>query len=478
MDIPKVVTKVIKHNIDLLLPADSRVVVGVSGGMDSMALLHVLQTVWGKSHLIIAHFDHALRSSSGDDARFVEKTAVSLQLPFYLGKANAKEWSISQGSSVEEAGRELRYRFFVKIAKEVGATAVAVAHHADDQVETILMHLLRGSGLSGLRGMQQSRSFTEASGLLLIRPFLSIRRSAIADYCQTHQIAFREDESNDDITFFRNRIRHQLFPLLNLYSPQIHQRLRNMAEIVSADYDLLDAVGNETWQTLVLAQSDDWLRLDRMKWLSLPLSLKRMMLRKAVKVLRPLQYEIGFQTIEQARQLIEKRTSGAQAMLPGGLQLLVGSQAIAIATHLDLLPIDVPQLESDKPLTLLIPGQIPLQNGWRIEAEIMSTIDLQQIETNQDNWQAFVAIKNDALIVRPRHPGERFQPLGMNGHSTKLKDVMKNLKIPAALRLRWPIIATPEIIVWFVGHQIDERIRIDDKSTRIVHIKCYQNKEN
>ncbi len=473
---------VVKRPLSTILLPDSILVVGVSGGADSLALLHLLHSIYGAERLVVAHLDHSLRPLSSQDARFVEQTAVSWNIPSVIEKRNVASWASDHQMSIEEAGRTLRYRFFARVARQVGAIAIAVAHHADDQAETVLMHLLRGSGLAGLQGMQMVRPLPWADELMLIRPFLSVSRATIEAYCKTHELTPVVDESNEDISFFRNRIRHQLLPLLSSYSPRIKKHLHDLAEIVAADYALLQTVLEETWTQILLDESDSWRRLDLKKWLSLPLSLKRGTLRYAVAQIRPLQQNIGFRSIDLARLLIEKGHSGAEAMLPGGLFLQVGAQTLTIADDLLRVPVDLPQLPENPPIPreLPIPGELELEDGWWLTAVQLETVDLSAIEQNEDVWQAFVAIDEDVLLVRGRQAGERYQPLGMAGHSAKLRDVMINRKIPAAVRDRWPIVALPDQLVWFVGHQIDERVCVTAPSAssgqavapRVVHLIC------
>jgi len=458
--------------IETMSLVDLKVLVGVSGGPDSLALLHGLVAVLGGEHVVVAHLNHGLRVSAMKDAEFVRETAVSLNLPHYIETIDVAAWAAHHHLSLEEAGRIVRYRFLAEKARECGAGAIAVGHHADDQAETVLMHLLRGSGLSGLRGMQMVRPLPEADDLLLIRPFLQTTRNEIESYCVEHNLHPVQDESNENTDFFRNRIRHQLLPLLSVYNPRIKNRLQNLAEIVAADYELLDQLLLETWTDLLIKQDETWLQFDKAKWQKLPLSLKRSILRVGVKQIRPFQSNIGFRTIEQARTMIEKGQVGAQTTLPGETVLLNGYEVVTIADDLDQVSHDLPLLLQDEPQILTIPGEVKLDNDWVLQSERLELFDLTQIENNLDDWQAFVDVDNDHFVVRGRQAGERFQPLGMSGHSTKVKNVMINRKLPAMIRDKWPIVGLTDELIWFVGYQIDERIRVNAHSKSIVHLIC------
>ncbi|KAA3662783.1 MAG: tRNA lysidine(34) synthetase TilS, partial [Chloroflexi bacterium] len=381
--------------MESLALGDLMLVVGVSGGPDSLALLHGLAAVMEGEHVVVAHLNHGLRGRAVEDAEFVRKTAVSLNLPHYIETIDVADWAAQHHLSLEEAGRILRYRFLAEKARECGAGAVVVGHHADDQTETVLMHLLRGSGLSGLRGMQMVRPLPEANDLLLIRPFLHTTRNEIEQYCKQHNLQPVQDESNENVDFFRNRIRHQLLPLLSAYNPRIKNRLQNLAEIVAADYELLDQLLLEAWSDLLIKHDGSWLQFDKAKWQKLPLSLQRSTLRYGVKQIRPFQSNIGFRTIEQARTMIEKGQVGSQATLPGETSLLNGYEVITIADDLAQVPHDLPLLLQDEPQVLTIPGEIRLNNDWVLQAKQLESFDFTQIENNPDDWQALVDVQTD-----------------------------------------------------------------------------------
>lgn len=452
------------------------IVAGVSGGPDSMALLHALHALWPAKQLIVAHVNHMLRPAAADEAALVEKTAAFYTLPFYSISCDVETTARQQKLSLEEAGRLVRYQFFAKVAHEVGATAVTVAHHADDQAETVLLHLLRGSGVAGLQGMAPHGLLPDAPEIQLLRPFLSVSRAEIEAYCQSHQLAFVTDATNDDPGFLRNRVRHELIPLLQTYNPQIKTALNQLAEIVGADYDWLNQQAAVAWHSILLEQTASVLHLARAGWQALPLSLRRMTLRRAVATLRPEQKSVGFETVEQARRLAEAPHSGQQASLPGGLTLVTGYNRLTITADPQNLPTDLPQLPEKTPLLLPIPGVCTLTNGWHITATRITVEQRPDLFENSDPWQAFVNVQETDLIVRSRQPGERFQPLGMNGRHTYVKSLMINNKLPAHLRAQWPIVSTARHPVWIVGHHLDERVRVSPATTKsVVHLRCVKN---
>ena len=456
-------------------PAAARLIVGVSGGPDSLALLHVLRQIYPPASLIVAHLHHGLRPEADAGERLVVETAAAWNIACHVERVDVITLARQQGWTLEEAGRQARYHFFARLAAQLGAGAVAVAHNAGDQAETVLMHFLRGSGLAGLRGMQPVSQVPDAPGLILLRPFLEIGRAEIEAYCREHNLHPHEDRTNLELSFLRNRLRHELLPLLAHYNPQIKSHLQHLATVVAADDDLLDTLLQQQWPDLLEERASDWIVLDRQKWLALPLSLRRRSLRRAIAQLQSSLAGLGFRSLEQARLVAETGNVGARASLPGGLVLSVGYDRLAIKRETATLPTSVPQLPGAALIALTVPGRVDLANHWCIEATELSDVDLEQVAANQDPWLAFIdRDAAQALQVRPRRPGERFQPLGMGGQSAKVKDVMINRKIDARLRPLWPLVANDTHLIWLVGHQIDQRARVTAASRRLLQLRCRQ----
>jgi tRNA(Ile)-lysidine synthase len=452
--------------------------VGVSGGPDSLALLHLLKGIYDPTALVVVHLNHQLRPGAAVEADMVARTAAEWGIAFFVQETDVAALAQMESLSLEEAGRFARYRFFAAMAGEVGARYVAVAHNADDQVETILMHLLRGSGLAGLRGMAPLSPLPGAPGLNLIRPLLHTSRAEIEAYCREQLLEPAEDSSNQDIAFLRNRLRHELLPLLSQINPQIRRSLQNTASLIAADYGALELQLLNAWAEILRQEGHGWLSLDRSAWLEMPLSLRRSLLRHGVALLRPHLRDIPFRPIELARLLVERGQSGKQASLPGGLSLHVQYDQIILADRTSCLPTHWPQLPALAPLPLTIPGQARLDNEWTLEATLVTSPKLGLIEKNRDPWIAFVAVADETLHVRPRQPGERFQPLGLDGRSARLKEVMINRRIPADLRHNWPIVSNDAHLLWLTGHQIDERARVTPLSQRVVKLHCRPGGDN
>jgi tRNA(Ile)-lysidine synthetase-like protein len=255
-----------------LLKPGARVVVGVSGGPDSVTLLHVLQRLAGPLNLTlhVAHLHHGIRDTDADaDADFVAALAETWGLPCTIERVDVPAIAAEQKLALEEAARRARYTFLHQVAQQTGALRIAVGHNADDQSETVLMHLLRGAGPAGLRGMLPATPLRDyhlltpcpkpVPEMKLIRPLLSIPRADVEAYCTEQRLTTRFDRSNLDTTFFRNRLRHEVLPYLTQINPRFAQNLRHLAEVVRADYDLLHEFASVAWDTLLVKSAPDLL---------------------------------------------------------------------------------------------------------------------------------------------------------------------------------------------------------------------------
>lgn len=456
------------------LSGEARLVVGVSGGADSLALLHVLWQVLGAERLLVAHLNHGWRATAVFDAQFVADTAADWGLPCVIETADTPALAQQGKLSLEEASRLARYRFFASVVESWGGTAVAVAHTADDQAETILLNLLRGSGLAGLSGMKAISPMPEAAQVSLLRPLLGVGRAEVEEYCREHGLTPRQDPTNDDLRHRRNRIRHHLLPALADFNPQIQRHLRQLAEIAAADDAALEEVTTAVLPALIPEQGAGWVSLDRPGWLALPLALRRRVLRRAAAMQRPFLSDLSFPAIEGARRVAEAGHTGTQSDLTDGLVLRVVYNRLIIGEVGWGPAATWPQLPPGTPLPLPVPGVIPLAAGWVMEATLLDEIDLAEIRNNQDPWLAYAAVGEEQLWLRGRLPGERFRPLGLSGHSASLKEVMINRRIGAAWRADWPLVATEAHLVWLTGHLLDERVKVAGGETAVIRLRCFR----
>jgi len=444
--------------------------VAVSGGPDSVCLLHILLKLRGELgiRLHIAHLDHQLRGAESEaDAQYVSDLAHRLDIPVTIEQRDVKAYQGQHHLSPEEAAREVRYTFLAQVAKSVGADQVAVGHTADDHIETILMHLIRGTGTRGLQGLQPSTLWqSRGSSLTIIRPLLPVSRQETADYCSSHQLMPRIDASNLSLSPLRNRIRHQLMPLLESYNPQVAEALLRTARIIGDDLAFIDKEVNRLWGKIVQKQGNT-ITLDKERFLGIPPALKRYLLRRAIEDLLGNLKDIESRHIEEIMNALSK-PAGKSLDLPGGLifsieydRYLIGSDPAALSPF--------PVLDTG--FTLNLPGETVLP-GWRIEATIISR---EQMPEKDEDFTAYLDRDKtgDKLLVRPRRPGDRFQPLGMS-QPKKLGEFMIDAKIPSAWRQRIPLVCSPQHILWVVGWRIDERVKVTRETERVLYLKFEQ----
>jgi tRNA(Ile)-lysidine synthase len=453
---------------------DQLVIVGVSGGADSLALAHVLWTLRARFalRLRIAHLNHQLRGkASEEDARFVEELARQWNLPATIESHDVAAFARAQKLSVEEAARMVRYGFLEQVAEREGARAVAVAHQADDQVETIVMHFIRGAGLAGLRGMQPVAQYPLRPPMRLLRPLLTVTRAEIDAYCAAHQLTPRVDATNTDTTLLRNRIRHELIPLLETYNPNIGEALRRNARLMSDDYDYLQQRALGQWERTRLTQTKQNIAFSLSGWRTLTPSLKRALIRLAVKQLRPQLRRLDAQHVENALQISNRGRVGARATLPAGLCLFCDFDAIVIAETLDApaLPRMPPH-----PLPLKTPGLTHLDSDWICSANIFLRDELpadalQGIDPLEAFFDADKA--QGELVLRGRESHDVFKPLGLQGHSKPLRRFMIDAKIPAHWRDLLPLVVRGADVIWIAGWRIAETVKIDEHTQRVLSLK-------
>jgi tRNA(Ile)-lysidine synthase len=471
-----------------LLPRSEPVVVGVSGGPDSLCLLHALRRL-AKGYdltLHVAHLNHHIRGAEADaDAAFVTALAAEWNLPCTIAARDVPALARQRKLAVEEAARQARYTFLAEVAGQVDSRTVAVGHNADDQAETVLMHFLRGAGLAGLRGMLPKTPLSHyrllegqtGAALWLVRPLLETPRAEIEAYCAEHGLQPRFDRSNLDTTYFRNRLRHELIPYLETYRSNIREVIRRTAQVATEDYALLQEVLEGAWASVTRSADDEAIVLDLTGWRALPLSLQRATLREAVHRLRRNLRNINFCHIEDAVRIGREKATGAVASLPQGLRLTIGYEVLTVANEdYQPVPLDWPVLLVDR-LPLTLPGCTPLPGpgGWCMEVQrlLLKALPPDWV-SNPDPWQAFLdaGAVGAGLALRRRQPGDRFQPQGMGGRSKSLSDYLINVKVPAAWRDWVPLVVSGEgdRILWVAGWRLDERAQVTSETEWVLHL--------
>jgi tRNA(Ile)-lysidine synthase len=395
-----------------------------------------------------------------------------MSLPFIVGEGAAADYAQENKLSIEEAARDLRYRFIFEQATEFGAQAVAVGHNADDQVETVLMHLLRGTGLDGMAGMSyHSLPNPWSDRISLVRPLLGIRRSEIESYCFENQLAPVLDQSNADTSFFRNRLRHDLIPELEKYIPGVTERLWRTANLIAADRALLDDLTENAWQEICIDSGPSYVIINQESLNLQSVALGRRLIRRVVYTLRPGARDLDYALVQRALDFAARPTVTGQADLGLNLRIsLEGGQLIISDCHIEL-PTDYwPQINDG--ISLTIPGEVEVGTGWILRAEF--PVDREVADSadydNSNPYMVWITLgKGQTLLnVRSRRSGDRFQPLGMNGKSMKISDFMINEKIPRRARDGWPLVCVDDKIIWVPGFRLGHTSQIKDNAGRII----------
>ena len=453
-------------------------IVAVSGGPDSLAMLYALARLRDslELRLHVAHLDHRLRGDeSAADARFVEKTCRSLGVPITLEEADVTTHRRSERLSLEEAARDLRYDFLSRLSEQHGADGIALGHTADDQAETVLMNILRGTGLTGLRGMEPAaeRVFNERP-VTLFRPLLGVSREETAVYCRALRLSPREDLSNQSIDIRRNRVRLELMPLLEEFNPSIKDALRRLSESASRDLDYLEAEVDAHWPRVALV-SRGCVRLERRAVSALAPGLRGHLLRRTVLAVKGDLKDIDQGHVDAIVRLLAG-PSGKTIDLPGGVRVSITyNHAIIGSSDIDLCPL--PRL--DERQSLNVPGETVLE-GWRVTSGIVEPDQAPGLDCEPDTSAPsalldFVSL-GTPLCVRPWQAGDRFQPLGMAG-SKKLQDFFVDARVPREWRDRVPLLVSPKGIAWVVGWRIAEWARVRDDTSSALQVRFQRSRD-
>ncbi|MBM4447065.1 MAG: tRNA lysidine(34) synthetase TilS [Chloroflexi bacterium] len=450
-----------------LFSAGDKLVVAVSGGADSVCLLHMLaqQRKELGIELHVAHLNHQLRDAESDsDASYVSDLACRLGVPATIECRDVAAYRDQKGGSLEEAAREIRYGFLAEVANKIGASKVVVGHTRDDHIETILMHLLRGAGTAGLCGLQSCSilPYGENSGWLeVVRPLLDITRQETLDYCQRYNLAPRSDSSNVSPTFLRNRIRLELIPVLRSYNTNIDEAFIRLAAIAGDDISFIEEQASLLWDELAKEEAGA-IYLDINKLIDLPRAIQRQVFRMAIKQFRGNLKDIEADHIEAMIDFLSK-PAGKRLCLPDGLTLSTEYSHLVLASaQASICPLPSLRGASD----INIPGETDLP-GWRVRADIIQEV------VGDDNGLAAsfdLAKVGRELTVRRRRPGDRFQPLGMS-QTKKLQDFMVDSRIPRSWRDRVPLVCSPKQILWVVGWRIDDRVKVTENTKEILCLR-------
>ena len=461
---------------DRMVRRGERVLVAVSGGPDSTALLSLFVRSapdLGVT-LHVAHLDHGWRASSAKDAEFVRRLALRFGIPVTVGHVDPAAWKTTSArppagerrqSSLEARARTVRQRFLRSTAAQVGATRIALGHTLDDQAETLLLRLLRGSGARGLAGIHPV-----VDGLF-IRPLLGAARADILSYLKARRLAWRRDPTNRDLRLTRNRVRHRLLPLLvKSFNAAAVPTLARAATLLRDEDAWMEELARAAFERCVrpssgAAAASKAVALDALTLEGMPEALKRRVVRLAFKEVRGHLRGLGFRHVEQALLLARQSAPGG-ADLPGGLRLR------RTAARLEIRRVDAGRTTRHAPATCRealcpVPGEVAVPDfGLRLRARCLKAGDPLP-EPGPDRALLDADRIEAPLLVRPRRPGDRFVPLGGPG-TRRLKSFLIDRKVPVDARGRIPLVVSGDTIAWVVGHRIDDRFKISPRTRRVL----------
>ena len=451
-------------------------VVAVSGGADSLALLHSLLNVMdmARGRLHVAHLDHDFRGREAEeDARFVSQVARDLGLPATVEKGDAAAYQKEAGlSSFEEAAREVRYTFLTRVAKDVGASAVSTGHTADDLAETVLMHILRGSGVHGLRGMAEHSKWRSRGGVtegLLFRPLLEVTKADTETYCRQRGIVYRNDTGNLAPRFTRNRVRHRLLPSLQEYNPRVREALLRLARSAALEVDYLEAEVERLWPSVAVREGNS-VALNTAGLASLHPLMRRLVLRRAYQELagdtRRLE-EVHLEAMEG----LPSGPSGRALDLPRGLRMHRAYGQTVLATGAGV-PCPYPPLAGRHQIHVPTPDGEAVTDipGWRVGVTIPPPRPSAPAGAGAFEARFDLEALGGGLSVRTRQPGDRFQPLGL-GFEKKLQDFFVDQKVSREWRDRVPLLVSERGIAWVVGYRMAEWARAREDSRRVCEVR-------
>lgn len=468
----KILETIQKHN---MLSSGDRVVVGVSGGPDSLTLLHILMSLQERYNLslYIAHFNHRLRGEESDkDAEFVRKLAEDLPLPFLIEEGNLGELVKEKKLTLEEAAREARYLFYFKATEKFRAQKIALGHNADDQVETILMRFLRGSGLEGLTGIPPVRG-------KIIRPLIECSREEIEEYCRKNKIEYRIDSTNREPIYFRNKIRLELLPLLiDQYNKNIKNNLLNLQIIVGEILQYLQKETEEIFTEIVEIREGEKAVIDLTRMSSLPLVFKRRIIRKMIEEVKGDLNSINFIHIDRILRLTDDYSGEKELYLPKALRAKRVYQQLMVYKDSFSNLYSPDDLSSFWAYFLSVPGYTEIK-PLKMRVEIKE-LNFKEAETSLSYQKKKSPLKFTEVIdqekvklplkIRNRRRGDYFYPLKLGGKK-KVKEIFIDHKIPKSKRDLIPILVDAEDkILWVVGIRLDERVKITTDTRKILSI--------
>ena len=457
----------------MLEPKDS-VIIGVSGGPDSVALLHVLFLIASRFSLKlgVGHLNHCLRRNDSDkDAQFVEVLAKKYDLPCYTHKKDVLKYQIENKLSLEEAARRVRYTFLNNVADTMQYNKIAVGHHSDDNAELILMNLFRGSGAQGLSGIPPVRDHK------IIRPLIELNRSELIDFLNQNKLEYVSDESNTDTKYLRNRVRHDLIPLIKTaYNPNISETLNRLSSIIRSEEEWIDDVVHPFYEKTVLGVQKNCIILSVSMLNRYHPALQRRIIRTTIEKIKGDLRRIRFVNVNSAINLLKRGPAYGKVDLPDRIRIQRDQDMIYVFKEKHMLSNGRKKYSHSDSFTFEY--QIETLESVFIK-EIGVTIKFSEMSVEKASDYRYTGqhtgffdkdILRFPMIIRNFRPGDAFKPLGVGG-TQKLKKFFIDKKVPRSERIKCPILLSRGKIIWVVGHRIDESVKVMPSTRNVLKIE-------
>jgi len=445
----QVKTTIKKHS---MLSEKDRVLTGLSGGPDSVCLLHVLNNLKDgyKLALHAIYIDHGLRPDEiPSEIEFCKKLCENLGVPFITKSVDVKSYAKEYGLNKQEAARELRYKMFEDVAIEIGANRIALAHNADDQAETFFMRILRGAGQKGLSGIPPVRG-------KIIRPLIEIERKDIEEFLDGISQSFIVDSSNLKKDYFRNWLRLAVMPEFKRQNPELIRTISRTSEIIREEDNYLELIVTKTLMKLIPKKTDRTIELFLVPLETMDKVILRRVLRRAIDAVKGLR-GIGFVHIEDIIELVKRGNSGDRIYLPKGIRVIKGYATLILTSEqpsqLGVYSLNVPEELALKESGVLIKSSFADSAEIPCDGKSKVIIDAERIKLS--------------LVVRARKNGDLFYPFGF-GRRKKLQDFFVDEKIPRDERDSIPIVLSGDNIVWIAGYRADERFKVTAETKKIL----------
>ena len=445
-----------------LIEKNDKILIALSGGPDSICLLDIMIKLKDEYNLTLyaAHLNHRIRGiDAQEDSLFCQKICKKNNVTFFVKNIDIPELAVQQSRGVEEVARDVRYDMFFDIKNKLGINKIAVAHNLDDQAETMLMKMFRGSGIQGLRGIDYKRK----DGI--IRPLLDIYKSQINEYCDVNNLNPRIDKTNFESDYSRNKVRLDLIPYIeNNYCENIKQILSRTANVIRDDYNYIEKVSKEHYELLVKNKSADEIILDLPLLKNTDTAIQKRVIRLAILDIMGNLNNIENVHIVDSLSLLEK-SDGKIINLPKNLKAYIKNEDYIITT----------KNQENEEITYECKIEI---NGKTVVNEIGLTVTTSVLPAKDSlalPVSKYIKVFDydkivGSLYVRSRKIGDKLSPIGLTG-TKKIKDILINKKIPADTKYMFPIISDDEQILWLLGYRISENYKIDDNTQRVIRIQ-------